>query len=155
MKRDSLFFKISCASYCVSALSVLLAFLGDYKGNGAAVFFAVLTGVLFWGGIIAGTVLLVLVNNHRRKNFSTPKDRRTDWRRFGILNFFSNRIAQVIDIAMGAFFVLFLVSMFIPAVSQNISLVLFSLLLLSAFMHSMFNGVNYIYIIHINEERRK
>lgn len=155
MKKDSLLFRISCVMFGVSALSVLLSFLGDYKGSGAAVFFAVLTGVLFWGCLIIGIVFLIIVNSHRKSNQRIKSNVRYQSRRVGVISFFSNRIATVFDITMVIFFVLFMISMFVPVISQSVTLVLFAFLLCSVYMHSMFNGVNYKYIKSINEECSK
>lgn len=155
MRKDNILFRASCALLGISALSVFISFLGDYKGNSMAVFFAVLTGVLFWGCLIMGIVLLLIVNAHRKKNRRYRDEGRMGNRRFGALTFFSNRIAVVFDILMVVLFLLVVISMFIPFASQGITLVLFAFWLFTAYMHSMFNGVNFRYINSINEECKR
>ena len=135
-----------------SSLSILLSFLGSYEGSGAEVFFAVMTGVLFWGCLILGIVFLLIVNSHRKHSRVTRNGGRTAGHRVGALSFFSNRVAAVFDIAMVALFLLTVISMFLPFLDQGITLVLFAFLLTAVYMHSLFNGVNFTYINQFNEE---
>ena len=155
MRKDNILFRASCALLGISALSVFISFLGDYKGNSMAVFFAVLTGVLFWGCLIMGIVLLLILNTHRKKNRKFRDAGRMGNRRFGALSFFSNKIAAIFDVSMVVLFLLVVISMFIPFAGQSITLVLFAFLLFTVYMHSMFNGVNFTYINSINEECRR
>lgn len=155
MKKDNLLFRICCAMFGISAFSILLSFFGDYNGNQSAVFFAVMTGVLFWGGLILGVVLLFILNNHRKKNKHFRDVGRTGNQRFGALSFFSNKTAAVFDIAMVVLLILVVISMFIPLMNQGITLALFAFFLFSVYMHSLFNGVNFTYINSLNEECRE
>lgn len=155
MKRDRFLFKLSCIMFGISAFSVLLTFLGDYNGNGAAVFFAIMTGVLFWGCLITGILLLLIVNSHRKKHRRFMNSGKIEKRKCGALSFFSNRTAAIFDIAMVVFLLLVVISMLIPLISQSVTLVLVSFLLFSVYMHSMFNGVNFTYINSKNEECRE
>ncbi len=156
MKKDILLFRISCVLFAISSFSILLSFIGDYKGNGISVLFAVLTGVLFWTGLVFGIVSILLVNKHRKKS---EKKKSVDYisriRRTGAASFFSNKLAAKVDIAMVALFILMLVTMFIPAVSQNITLVFVAFFMFSVYMHCMLNGVNYKYINSKNEVCKK
>lgn len=156
MKRDIVLFKISCLLMGISSFSILLSFFGDYKGNSIAVIFAVLTGVLFWAGLIFGLFFLLLVNSHRKKYESIESSKRTVKRhRMGIVSFFSNKLAIIADIAMVALFIIFLVTEFIPIISQSVTLIFLAFLLFSVYMHCMLNGVNFIYIKSICEECKK
>ena len=155
MKRDRILFRMSCIMFGISAFSILLTFLGDYNGNSASVFFAIMTGVLFWGCLIAGILLLLVVNSHRKKRRRFINGRRMEKSKCGALSFFSNRTAAIFDIAMVVFLLLVVLSMLIPLISQSVTLILFAFLLFSVYMHSMFNGVNFTYINSKNEECRE
>lgn len=153
MKKDILLFKLACFCFGLSAFSMILSFFGDYKGDRLAVTFAVLTGLLFWFGLILGAVLLFIVNQHRKKYVS---NRRTlAKKRIGAIHFLSNQWAAIADITLLGSFVLMLAVMFIPGVGQSIATVLFSFLLFAIYMHCVLNGINFIYIKSINEECKK
>lgn len=155
MKRDVLLFRLSCVMLAISAFSVLLSFAGNYDGNTREVIFAVLTGVLFWGGLIAGIALLFVVNRNRKIYETKKRERKAKRRRVGAVSFLSNKPARVADIAMVALFILTLITMFIPSVSQSATLIAAVFLLFSVYMHCMLNGVNFIYIKSLDEECNK
>lgn len=153
MKRDIFLFKLMCISFGVSAFSMLLTFFGDYNGNTVAVTFAVLIGVFFWLGLMLGAVLLIIVNQHRKKYITNKKSLSKN--KIGAITFYSNRLAAIADIAMVILFILMMAVMFIPYVGQSIAMVLFSFLLFAIYMHCVLNGINFIYIKSINEECKK
>lgn len=148
MNKDKKYFRASCVAFAVSALSILLTFAADYKGNAIAVVLAVLTGALFWLGIVFGFVFLFAVNGKRKANrrYNEPEGTR-----IGLLTFFSNPNAKVVDIAMIVLFFLALLSALIPVIGQGVTLVFISLFLLSVYMHGMLNGRNYRYIKTISK----
>lgn len=153
MKKDILLFRLSCVLFAISSLSILLSFFGDYNGSAINVVLAVLTGALFWAGLISGGVLMVLLNRRRKRNEKKqPCGFKEKICRIGAFSFFRNRWAVAADISMACFFVLTLPTMFIPVIGQTIALIFASLFILSVYMHCMLNGVNYIYITSINEE---
>lgn len=154
MKSDVFLFRFSCASFAVSSFSILLYYLGDYEGNSVQKLFAFLTGFLFWAGLLVGIVLLILVNTHRKKNKSLNHTRNLK-KGMGIISFMSNRPAAIVDIAMVALFIFILATMFIPLIGEEIRIILLTFLLCSVYMHSMLNGVNFLYINLINEECKK
>lgn len=145
MKRDKLLFRLSCVAFAVSPLSLLLKFLADYKGDSIAVMFAVLTGVLFYGGLIFGIVFLILVNLGRKRAAKTA-DGKIKESGVGVLRFFSNRTAIVFDVAMVVLFILTVLSAVNEDIRERFTIVLASFLLMTVYMHSMFNGMNYKYI---------
>lgn len=153
LKKDILLFRLSCVLFAISSLSMLLSFFGDYNGSAVNVVLAVLTGALFWAGLISGGVLMVLLNRRRKRNEKKqPCGFKEKICRIGAFSFFKNRLAMVADIAMLVLFELILVTVFIPVISQDIILIFMVLFVLSVYMHCVFNGVNYIYIKSINEE---
>jgi hypothetical protein len=152
--------KVTIASLFISSFSILLSFFADYNGNAFSVTMAVLTGVLFWLGLIAGYILLALINSHRKKFESNSKvsvsKKSKSKRKPAFITFFSNKYALVADFALILFFILTLVFMFIPVLNQSIALISIAFFLFSLHMHGIFNGINFEYIISINlKESRK
>ena len=143
-------FNCSCVLFVLSALSLLLTVAGSFSGKPPEIMTAVIAALLFWGGLLSAVVLLVIVNFRRKTDKTQSKVKK---QRVGVFCFFSNRIAMIFDVLTAVFFIAFVVTMFIPSVSDYISLILVVLFLISAYMHSMLNGVNfkYIYILQ-NEE---
>ena len=156
MKKDILLFRFSCVLFGISSFSILLSIIGDYKGDSIAVLFAILTGILFWSGLILGVVSILLVNQHR-KRFEKRKsiNYRKKQHRVGAISFFNNKPAAIADIALVVLLIIILAAMFIPVISQNITIIFLAFLLLSVYMHCMLNGVNFIYIKSIEEECKK
>lgn len=145
MKRDKLLFRLSCIAFAISPLSLLLKFAADYKGDAVAVTFAVLTGVLFYSGLILGIVFLVLVNISRKRSKANANGRFKEGG-IGLLRFFSNRTAMIFDTAMIILFILTVLSAINEDIRERFTIVLASFLLMTVYMHSMFNGMNYKYI---------
>ena len=139
-------FTCSCVLFVLSALSLLLTVSGNFSGKPPEIMTAVISASLFWGGLLLAIVLLVIVNI-RRKSDKTQSNIRKQ--RVGAFCFFSNKIAMVFDILTAIFFIAAVVTMFIPSVSDYISLILVVLFLISAYMHSMLNGVNFKYIYSV------
>lgn len=146
MKANRIMFTCSCVLFVLSALSLLLTVSGNFSGKPPEIMTAVISASLFWGGLLLAIVLLVIVNI-RRKSDKTQSNIRKQ--RVGAFCFFSNKIAMVFDILTAIFFIAAVVTMFIPSVSDYISLILVVLFLISAYMHSMLNGVNFKYIYSV------
>lgn len=153
MNRDILLFRISCISFGVSAFSFVLSFLGDYRGNAISVVFAVIIGVLFWLGLIAGAAFLFIINKHRKKAGGKKTANRK--KHIGAITFFSNRYAMIADIAMAVFLVLTILLGFIPGVAREFAMVSLSFFIFAVYMHCVLNGINYKYINSIKEESKK
>lgn len=156
LKKDIFLMKLVVVSLFISSFSLLLSFFGSYSGNVFNFIMALMTGILFWIGLIVGYVFLVIVNSHRNRTekkdtdgMSKSKKQKT---KPGIICFLSNKYAAVADVAMVLFLVLSLVFLFIPSLSQGIALVFVSFFLFSLHMHCIFNGVNFRYINSIDKK---
>lgn len=146
MKVNKILFSLSCAMFVLSALAMGLSVAGDYNGNRYALFFAILSASMFWGCLSLAIILLVIVNHRRKKNGFITKDRKTLLKRAGALRFFSNVPAAVFDVLTVLLFISTAATMFIPAASDYVTLLLLMLTLICVYMHSMLNGINFIYI---------
>lgn len=152
MKKDIFLFKLSFSLFIISAISILLSFFGSYKdGNAAEVFFAVLTGILFWGGLAAAIVALLILNSHRKSFEHKHRERNKNTFSIGIITFFSNGAAKIADVIMIALIIIFAAIMFILAVGMSVKIIVFAPMLASIYAHSMLNGMNYKYILKLNK----
>lgn len=99
---------------------------------------AVISGVLFWMGLIIAIVFGLL-----QKKMITNKDKDN---KITLIKFFSNKPAFVFDVLLVVSFVAFVICMSINRMS-NIATIIFSIFIFSFEMHCVFNGKNYKYII--------
>ncbi len=152
MKKDITLFRLSVLCLFVSSFSILLTFIGNYEGDLFNVIFAVLTGVLFWGGLAAGYAILFVVNRHR-KRFEASRGVKNS--RVGVLKFFSNKWAKIIDVWLIFMFLLNLVIMFVPVAGQAVQVVTIVLLIFLIHMHSLFNGINFTYIQFLSSKESR
>lgn len=161
MKKDVVLMKSVFLMLFISSLSLMLATVADFRGSGIQVFLAYFTGIVFWLFLILGYVLFFQVSKHRKEYERTRsaeadgegRRRSREYKKTpGIICFFSNRYAVVADIAMIIFFILSLVFLLIPSLSQNAAIIFISLFILSLHMHGILNGVNYRYIRSVSKK---
>ena len=145
MKKDIQLMRALIVCITLSSLSLLFALFVSSDGVSAL---TVIPGIIFWGGLIAGYVMLFVISKHRKAYEKTaPRtERRVKKSRPGIITFFSSPAATVADIVMILSFVLTVVFAFIPGFSQTALLILIAVLALAVQMHCILNGVNYKYI---------
>lgn len=157
MNKDKTLMKFVVISLAISSFSLLLVMFGDYNGNALNKAIAVLTGVLFWGFLIIGYVILGIISGHRktyeRKNRADlgRKANRDANKRPGIICFFSNQKAIIADIVMIVSFIINLIFMFIPSVNQVVAVIFIAIFAFAVHMHCVLNGVNFRYIAHISK----
>lgn len=152
MKKDIRLMRISIILLLISSFSVLLVMFASFDGNTFQKILAYLTGATFWLFLIIGYVVFYQVSKHRKKyeikNPAPPY--RKGQKRPGILTFFSDRVAMSMDIIMIISLILSLLFLFIPSLNQNIAIVFIAILIFSIHMHSILNGVNYKYTLHLS-----
>lgn len=99
---------------------------------------AVISGLLFWMGLIIAIVFGLLQNKMITNKYKDNK--------IALIKFFSNKPAFVFDVLLVVSFVAFVICMIINRMS-NIATIFFSVFIFSFEMHCVFNGKNYKYII--------
>lgn len=144
MKKDILLFRMSIVMLFVSSFAILLSFVGDYNGSFLNIIFALLTGILFWIGLILGYVFLAVVNSHR-KRFEKKNGIDGNTNKVGAVTFFRNKPAILFDILFIVSLISTLIFMFVPFLDKGIALILLSVCLFSLHMHCILNGKNYLY----------
>ena len=144
----------------ISSLFLLLIYLADYKGSTLNIIAAVAAGAGFWIFLILGCILFAVMNVKRKKYQKSRQNKAEadnkslegkSSRVPGIFRFFSNKLAAAADIFMIIFFVLIMLSLFIPAGIQNLLIAFIALFIISLQLHCVLNGVNFTYINSIRE----
>ena len=134
MKLNKFLFFCSCILFSISCLSILLTVAGDYEGS------------LLWGNLILALACLIILKKQRKKSGKKAFGRHSGSDRIGVICFFSNRAAAVIDVIMILLFIALPVIMFTLKTNGYINLILIVFTVISVYMHSMFNGLNFRYI---------
>ena len=149
MEKNKRLMKAVYILICISSFSLLLslvadssAFDSDYEGGIFGKISAYAVGTLFWGCMIAGYVVFCVINAHRKKE----SDGENIKKRLGLISFFSNKYAQIFDIAMAASFVLILICGLVLKMDNGVLVLFISMFIFSFHMHCILNGVNYAYI---------
>lgn len=150
MRIEKIIFLVSVLSMLLFSASFLLMkpantiYLTDNK-QGLLMF----TGAMFWITLAVSLLTTIIVSVFRKKY---RKEKRIFKKtKPGIVNFFSNPVAKIADIAMIVFAVIFAV--FAIFFSESYLLyIFFSLTIFSFFMHCVLNGENYKYINSLGTE---
>ncbi len=130
----------SIISFSVSSFSFLLVPFSDFRGTNFQKISAYIVSILFWAGFIIGLFVTVRLGRIRKKNFNEN-------RKFpGVIYFFRNKISIKCDIAMIISFILLIIFQKILGAYHIISIVFLSFTIFTVYMHSVFNGNNYLYM---------
>lgn len=120
------------------------------SSDGAISLLMYLSGACFWIGLI-GTIVFAVLINKSRKSDKEFQESHADMKRIGIIHFFSNKSAIIVDILMiVSLTALIIVRLFRGSII--LSFILISIFVFTFGMHCMLNGINYVYI---NDSRRK
>lgn len=150
MKGDINKFKASLVMLTVSPLSLLILLFVSFEGESVNIPLICIAEVIFWGCMIAGYVLLAMINKSRKSKIRGKQALKKS--KPGIVCFFSNRFAIVFDIIMGLSFILTVIFWIFPVLNCAV-IEIFAVFLFSLHMHSIFNGVNYKYIKSISDKK--
>ena len=138
----------------LSSASILLATFGDYDGEWYQKVAAVMTGVLFWLFLILGYISFFRLSRSRKAfEAKHPDAVKRKSRKPGVIVFFSNRYAATADIVMVISLIIFLLSLFVPFLG-TLKLLWLAVLIFAAQMHGILNGINYKYIMYIQQNKR-
>lgn len=109
-------------------------------------------GVLFWIGFFSTIRTAVKINKSRRRSL-TFNERYGKLKKLGLIHFFQNKAAAMMDAMMFVSLIVFIAARFLGW-SITVRFLLVSMFLFSFGMHCMLNGINYIYIKHKTNVRR-
>lgn len=119
----------SAAAYMLSALSAILAML-DVS--------AVICGIFFWGGLLAGIGLYITAVRALPESAQTARG--------GAFRFFTNKIAGITDVILVISMGLTVVFSIRYESSQTVAAFILFLLILSVYGHFVFNGKVFNYL---------
>lgn len=141
MKRSNLkkYIRISEICFAVSASSFLIIPKADFNGGRLQQIMAYMVGALFWLGLTAGLISIIILNNKRRK----AKFKK--YRIPGIISFFKNKNAKICDTAMIVSTAALIIADNMLGFFHTLSLVLLSVTVFTIYLHSVLNGNNYAY----------
>ena len=111
-----------------------------------------MVGALFWIALISTVGMAIRINNSRRRS-SAFNIKYEGLRKLGLIHFFQNKKALIMDAIMFASLLVFIVARFLTW-NTIVQFLFVSMFAFSFGMHCMLNGINYIYIKHKTKVRR-
>ena len=128
----------------LSALSIILTAFSDFNGTSVQQAMGYICGGLFWFGLIAGVVLLLILNKQLKR---ANAFKNSDLKYLAMLNFFSNRTAQIVDVVLGISFILNIIALFTPLGRGIFGTILIVLFFASFHLHYVTNGKAWQYVM--------
>lgn len=145
-KKCRIFLACSVAALLVACLAVcfseMVARISREEGNDIPLY---LTGGVFWAGLICTYVFTGAAAICRKRGLKSDKDG-FDSGRPGMLCFFRNREAKIIDVIMAVSIIALLIGIFGKADNSVFILGAIFMTIFSVHMHGILNGKNYQYI---------
>ena len=138
-KTNRLLLCLSIGGFAVLAVSFLLM---PVEGLG------IVPGVLFWGGLLTGVVLQIILDARRKSLFAKYNVERKAMQKVknGLLSFGSNPAATVADVCL---FVSIIATVFVFILTRGMGYLCYvclSALIFSFCMHCILNGRIYIFV---------
>lgn len=147
IRTDMILLSLSACGFTLMAFSFVLM---PFKSVG------ILPGMLFWGGLLIGSILQFVLEGRRRAFFKKyevaiekmqkPKN--------GLLSFGSNKEARIADYAMAISFVLTVLTYAVTEGAGFLCYVLIATTVLSFCLHCILNGRIYFHANHQTRVRQ-
>ena len=103
-------------------------------------------GVLFWIGLMIGTVTQMLLSGRKRRFYTALQMPCPGWKSCGLIRFRSNRLAGLSDAVLLISSVVLMVIQMLTYGTDGICYILYAVCLFSFCMHCIFNGSTYFYL---------
>lgn len=144
---DRILFGVSIGGFAILAISFMLM---PVEALG------IVPGILFWGGLLIGAVLQVVLENRRRSLFNQYNVKRKSMQkaRNGLLSFGSNSLAMIADIVMGISVVATVLAFVLTNGTGYLCYVCLAALVFAFCMHCILNGRIYIFVKNQNKVRQ-
>lgn len=152
IKRDKRIFALSTVCLVISSLSLLGVAKGSFNEVDGSKAVALAVALTFWIGLILGYILLCVVNSHRKK-YEAGKKSRYKTTGCGLIRFFSNGAAMVVDSILIITLILFILFRMLNNISIYFDLTVIALLICSIHLHGLYNGKNFRYINQDKDKR--
>ena len=144
MKSNKRLLNLSLAGFAVTAASFLLMPINAYEPGVTPV--RVLSGSLFWLGMIVGVVCQIMLAKRLRQPIREHE--KASKRRVGVLCFFSNRFASIADLLLAVSLIALIVSFFAESALGYFNYIIRFVFILALSGHCILNGKMYYYINH-------
>lgn len=148
---DKTLFFASLGGFSLTALSFLA--MAPFAGIKDIQVISVISGLMFWLGLLMGLITQMILNNRRRKWIKT-KHRRERHHRIGLFCFCKNEIGTIADIAMAISIAGLLISLWLTHSTGLICYFFMAFAVFFTICHCFFNGKNYNYIIVLGKEEK-
>lgn len=152
-KKLSALLIASIVCYCVMSLNFLIMPVGNSVTDKSMRWLDILTGLIFWLGLIFGSVLYVIFSRECKKWYKNNKGNKDIYKekKIGLISFFSNRMALVADICLIISILLFAVLMIFTDRTSYICFISIMLLVFSFTMHCILNGKSFFVYEYVNK----
>lgn len=113
----------------------------------------IITGVMFWLGLIGTILFACLINYFRRKDklFNKAAEK---YNKLGLTHFFQNPLAKIFDSLLIIVLIGFILSLIFDVV-LTIKFIFISAIIFTFGMHCMLNGINFVYVMNKRIRRVK
>lgn len=123
---------LSVIMLAISASTIILSSFTDYNSDGMVRIMSLVLSICFWMGILIGYIYMFI--------FYRKKDKKNLKGRIGIISFFTNRYAVVLDVIMILDILLIVVLSLINFKMALVYSLLLGILFLTINLHCIFNG---------------
>lgn len=147
----------SIVSYSIMSLDFLIMPVGNSVTDKSMRWLDILTGLIFWLGLISGTILYVFFSKECKKWYENNKGNKDIYKekKIGLISFFSNRAALVADICLIISILLFAMLMIFTDRTSYICFISIMLLVFFFSMHCILNGKSFFVYEYVNKSLRK
>ena len=154
-KKKKRVFLIQVAFWLVFSLSILaMHFTDRFYGQQSYRTILCINGVLFWLSLLLFLIISIFINLSRRKDKVFRRWNKGK-RQLGLINFFQNKPAKIMDIVFIISLLIFIV-LYASGTRDGFKVFLiFAVLIFSFGMHCILNGINYVYLNHNGKEGDK
>lgn len=157
VKKLSIFLITSVISYFIMSIDFLIMPIGNSVIDKNMRWLNILTSVIFWTGLLCGTVLYVIFSKKCKKWYENNKGNKDIYKekRLGLISFFSNRLAIAADICLIISILLFVVLMIFTDRTSYFCYIAIMLLVFSFTMHCILNGKSFFVYEYLNKSLKK
>lgn len=157
VKKLSTLLITSIVSYSIMSLDFLIMPIGNSVTDKSMRWLDILTGLIFWLGLISGTVLYVIFSKECKKWYENNKGNKDIYKEknIGLISFFSNRAALVSDICLIVSVLLFVILMIFTDRTSYICYISIMLLVFFFTMHCVLNGKSFFVYEYVNKSLTK
>lgn len=138
---------ISVLSSFIYSGTILLMPLASDNSNSNNKVSIMIVGFVFWTFFILTYLSLFFAKKKAKNNKVKPESQN-----IGLLKFFSNRLATIVDCVLIMSVIAFIISLFLPYSLSWLVYIILSILVLTLNLHSIFNGK--IYRISFRKQKR-